>query len=349
MLGGTAVGGCCIRGTVSAGVSAGSAARACPSLCPARRGGPAVDQRRHAAVPRIRCGKRGGCHGAVRLGLLSLGLPGKCSTCGGLVGAWHIHRLAPVLAWGIAWFCVGLAPAANDWQRTGQPLAGDGQLSLPFCVYCQWGAAAAACLPGATAPVLPACQRCWLACVLPGLPRISCRAAAHSVQGSPRPASFLKTAGAPARAGSRCVWRVATWLSPGWMVRRCWRGWHGLRACFTTTPATCPASLSSKGPTRRPVSCGGAGRGGAGRGGVRTQQRGWLCRLPRLLAASLSPGVHAAPTRTPRPCPCTPMWYTRMHCAAPRCPPADEDADFWGYQYCTEQFQVFSKDGVHDM
>ncbi|EFN56397.1 hypothetical protein CHLNCDRAFT_144962 [Chlorella variabilis] len=30
-------------------------------------------------------------------------------------------------------------------------------------------------------------------------------------------------------------------------------------------------------------------------------------------------------------------------------PETDEDADFWGYQYCTEQFQVFSKDGVHDM
>lgn len=30
-------------------------------------------------------------------------------------------------------------------------------------------------------------------------------------------------------------------------------------------------------------------------------------------------------------------------------PETDEDADFWGYQYCTEQFQIFSKDGVHDM
>lgn len=26
-----------------------------------------------------------------------------------------------------------------------------------------------------------------------------------------------------------------------------------------------------------------------------------------------------------------------------------EDSDFWGYQYCTEQFQPFSRDGVHDM
>ncbi|KAL4433268.1 hypothetical protein ABPG77_003316 [Micractinium sp. CCAP 211/92] len=30
-------------------------------------------------------------------------------------------------------------------------------------------------------------------------------------------------------------------------------------------------------------------------------------------------------------------------------PETDEDADFWGYQYCTEQFQLFSKDGVNDM
>ena len=26
-------------------------------------------------------------------------------------------------------------------------------------------------------------------------------------------------------------------------------------------------------------------------------------------------------------------------------PETTEDADFWGYQYCTEQFQLFSKDG----
>ena len=30
-------------------------------------------------------------------------------------------------------------------------------------------------------------------------------------------------------------------------------------------------------------------------------------------------------------------------------PPADEDADFWGYQYCTENFMPFSKDGERDM
>lgn len=37
--------------------------------------------------------------------------------------------------------------------------------------------------------------------------------------------------------------------------------------------------------------------------------------------------------------------------AAPACwlqganPETEEDADFWGYQYCTEQFMPFSKDG----
>lgn len=30
-------------------------------------------------------------------------------------------------------------------------------------------------------------------------------------------------------------------------------------------------------------------------------------------------------------------------------PETDEDADFWGYQYCTEQFQPFGKDGKRDM
>jgi hypothetical protein len=29
--------------------------------------------------------------------------------------------------------------------------------------------------------------------------------------------------------------------------------------------------------------------------------------------------------------------------------PADEDVDFWGYQYCTENFMPFSKDGERDM
>lgn len=33
-------------------------------------------------------------------------------------------------------------------------------------------------------------------------------------------------------------------------------------------------------------------------------------------------------------------------CTVPR---ADEDGDFWGFQYCTEQFMPFSKSGVEDM
>ncbi len=30
-------------------------------------------------------------------------------------------------------------------------------------------------------------------------------------------------------------------------------------------------------------------------------------------------------------------------------PETDEDGSFWDYQWCTEQFQPFSKDGKHDM
>lgn len=30
-------------------------------------------------------------------------------------------------------------------------------------------------------------------------------------------------------------------------------------------------------------------------------------------------------------------------------PETDEDSNFWGYQYCTEQFMPFAKDGEHDM
>ncbi len=30
-------------------------------------------------------------------------------------------------------------------------------------------------------------------------------------------------------------------------------------------------------------------------------------------------------------------------------PETDEDGSFWDYQWCTEQFQPFSKDGKNDM
>lgn len=30
-------------------------------------------------------------------------------------------------------------------------------------------------------------------------------------------------------------------------------------------------------------------------------------------------------------------------------PETDEDGSFWDYQWCTEQFQPFSKDGENDM
>ena len=53
-------------------------------------------------------------------------------------------------------------------------------------------------------------------------------------------------------------------------------------------------------------------------------------------------GVRTCVAGTLHACPCT----TPTQGANPE---TDKDADFWGYQACTEQFMPFSRDGIHDM
>lgn len=53
-------------------------------------------------------------------------------------------------------------------------------------------------------------------------------------------------------------------------------------------------------------------------------------------------GVRTCVLGTHHACHCTPPTQGAN-------PETEKDADFWGYQACTEQFMPFSRDGIHDM